>query len=119
MQQNRKRLEKASSWFTATAGAAGLGSVGSADVEPLLKSKLPRLFYEEVAEWTPNGQDRIRATARHPSLDLKVCSVDKRVACHREIDAVRPARQPCRLEVENVSARAAQRGIEAEIIIWV
>jgi hypothetical protein len=57
--------------------------------------------------------------ARHPSLNLEVCCVDKRVARHREIDFVRPGRQPCRLEVENVSARATQRGVEAEVIIRV
>jgi hypothetical protein len=57
--------------------------------------------------------------ARRPSLNLEACSVDKRIARHREIDFVRPSRQSRRVEVENVSARATQRGVEAEVIIRV
>ena len=57
--------------------------------------------------------------ARHPSLHPEVRGVNKRVARHRKIDAVRSGRQSCRLEVEDISTRVAQRGVEAKVNIRV
>jgi hypothetical protein len=60
------------------------------------------------------ADERKFSTIPTASFDLEVCSADKRIAHHREIDFVRPGRQSRRLEVENISADATQRGVEAE-----
>ena len=53
------------------------------------------------------------------SLNLERRCVGKRIAGHREIDVIRSRNQSFRTQVENVPTRATERGVEAEIVVWI